>query len=106
MTRRPRRHPRPIGGLLDGVLERLGLAATIERHAVFGEWDRRVGAEIARVARPHRVDGDTLIVRVESSVWINELSLRQNELLRRLNAGRDRSAVRRLIFKLDPDAKA
>jgi hypothetical protein len=51
------------------------------------------------------VDGDTLIVRVTSSAWLNELSLRQGEILRRLNAGRRRSAVQRLVFRLDPEAK-
>jgi hypothetical protein len=51
------------------------------------------------------VDGDTLIVRVTTSAWLNELSLRQGELLGRLNAGRRRSSVRRLVFRLDPEAK-
>lgn len=97
--------PRRLGDALDGVLERLGLGAVVERHEVFREWDDRVGAEIARVTRPHRVDGDTLIVKVTHSAWINELSLRQGELLRRLNEGRERSRVKRLLFRLDPEAK-
>jgi predicted nucleic acid-binding Zn ribbon protein len=99
------RTPRRLGTELDAVLERIGLARAVERHSVFREWEERVGAEIARAARPHRVDGDTLIVRVASSAWLNELSLRQAELLRRLNAGRSRSSVQRLVFRLDPEAK-
>jgi len=99
------RSPKRLGTELDAVLERLGLARAIERHSVFREWEERVGPEIARAARPHRVDGDTLIVRVASSAWLNELSLRQTELLGRLNAGRTRSSVGRLVFRLDPEAK-
>ncbi|MBW3661229.1 MAG: DUF721 domain-containing protein [Gemmatimonadetes bacterium] len=97
--------PRRLGDALDAVLERLGVAGVVERHEVFGDWEERVGLEIARVARPHRVDGDTLIVKVAHSAWINELSLRRNELLERLNAGRSRSPVKRLLFRLDPEAK-
>ena len=97
--------PERLGDALQGVLERLGIAPAVERHDVFRDWEDRVGEEIARVARPHRVDGDTLIVKVAHSAWINELSLRQNELLRRLNEGRSRSAVKRLLFRLDPEAK-
>jgi len=99
------RGPRRLGAELDAVLERIGLAKVVERHAVFREWEERVGPEIARAARPHRVDGDTLIVLVASSAWLNELSLRQAELLRRLNAGRSRSSVTRLVFRLDPESK-
>jgi hypothetical protein len=51
------------------------------------------------------VDGETLIVRVATSAWLSELSLRQGDLLRRLNAGRRRSSIRRLVFRLDPEAK-
>jgi len=97
--------PRRLDTALDSVLDALGLSQAVERHAVFREWEERLGPEIARAARPHRVDGETLIVRVATSAWLNELSLRQGELLRRLNAGRSRSSVRRLVFRLDPEAK-
>lgn len=97
--------PRPIDSALDSVLDALGVAQAVERHAVFREWGERLGPEIARAAHPHRVDGETLIVRVATSAWLSELSLRQHELLKRLNAGRRRSAIRRLVFRLDPDGK-
>ncbi|MFN2421075.1 MAG: DciA family protein [Gemmatimonadota bacterium] len=101
-----RRDPRPVGQELDRVLRRLGVAEVVESHAVFGEWADRVGAEIARAARPHRIDGGTLIVLVRDSSWMTELSLRQRELLARLNAGREHSKVERILFRLDPDPDA
>ena len=97
--------PRRLDAALDSVLDALGVAQAVERHAVFREWEERLGPEIARAAHPHRVDGETLIVRVATSAWLNELSLRQGELLKRLNAGRRRSSIRRLVFRLDPEAK-
>lgn len=100
-TRRVRR----IGGVLDTVLDDLGVASAIEQHSVFREWESRVGREIARAAKPHRVDGETLLVNVSNSAWMSELSLRQNDLLERLNRGRRRTCVKRLIFRMDPRAK-
>ena len=100
---RGRGEPTRIGQELDAVLDRLGLGTVVEQHAIFGEWAERVGPEIARAARPHRVDGDTLIVLVRDSAWMSELSLRQRELLACINAGREKSAVRRILFRLDPD---
>jgi predicted nucleic acid-binding Zn ribbon protein len=96
---------RHISGALDGVLDRLGLSRVVEQHDVFRTWAERVGPEIARAAHPYRIDGETLILRVANSAWMNELSLRQGELLKRLNAGRTHSAVKRLIFRLDPESK-
>jgi len=100
-----RSEPREIGGAIEDVLERMGVTEEVERHAVFGEWAERVGREIARVARPHRVDGETLIVKVPSSAWAGELSLRQNDILERINEGRRRTLVRRLVFRIDPEMK-
>jgi len=100
-----RSEPREIGGAIEDVLERMGVTEEVERHAVFGEWAERVGREIARVARPHRVDGETLIVKVPSSAWAGELSLRQNDILERINEGRRRTLVRRLVFRIDPELK-
>ena len=97
------RQPRLVGRELDRVLERLGVAEVVESHTVFGEWADRVGPEIARAARPHRIDGETLIVLVRDSSWLTELSLRQRELLARLNTGREHSKIQRILFRLDPD---
>ncbi len=111
LARQPRdvskraRPARRIGGVLDTVLDNLGVASAVEQHAVFREWESRVGREIARAAQPHRVDGETLLVNVTNSAWMSELSLRQNELLERLNRGRRRTCVKRLIFRMDPRAK-
>jgi predicted nucleic acid-binding Zn ribbon protein len=99
------RPARRVGGVLDTVLDNLGVASAVEQHAVFREWESRVGREIARAAQPHRVDGETLLVNVTNSAWMSELSLRQNELLERLNRGRRRTCVKRLIFRMDPRAK-
>ncbi len=95
-----------MGAVIDRVLARLGVDEVVDRHRVFGEWSDLVGVEIARAARPQRLDGDVLIVGVANSAWMSELSLRRIEILRSLNAGRTRGKIRKLIFRLDPEIDA
>jgi predicted nucleic acid-binding Zn ribbon protein len=47
----------------------------------------------------------TLFVRVTTNAWMNELSLLEPELLRSLNANRDRAPVRRIRWMLGPVGK-
>lgn len=93
--------PRLLGSSLPRVIEGLGLGPAFEDARMFEEWGAAVGPEIARVAHPHRLDGSTLIVHVKHSAWMNELSLRRSEILSRINAGRRRRKLTRLIFRID-----
>ena len=100
---RQRGGARSVGSVIDRVLARLGVDEVVDRYRVFGEWSALLGSDIARAARPQRLDGDVLIVGVASPAWMNELSLRRVEILRSLNAGRTRGKIRKVIFRLDPD---
>lgn len=86
---------------MPGVIEKLGIGPALEDARVFADWDRAMGEEIARVARPHRLDGATLIVLVKHSAWMNELALRRGDILERLNAGRQGRSLARIVFRLE-----
>jgi predicted nucleic acid-binding Zn ribbon protein len=93
--------PRPLAESLTAAIERLGIGPGLEDARLFADWERAVGAEIARVARPHRLDGEALIVHVKHSAWMNELSLRRNEILARINVERRRRKLTQLIFRIE-----
>lgn len=105
---RPRRHrreeptgevrPEPVGGAVRALFERLGIAEQVERARAVGEWDEIVGPRIAEATGDVRVDGDTLFVEVESASWMQELNMMRHEILRRLNAGRERGRVEKIVF--------
>ncbi|HEY8074222.1 MAG TPA: DUF721 domain-containing protein [Labilithrix sp.] len=50
------------------------------------EWRAAVGPRIADRARPAAIERDTLVVRVATSVWANELQMLSAQLLERLRA--------------------
>jgi len=92
--------PKPLAESLVSVIESLGLAPGLEDARLFEDWEATVGPEIARVARPHRLDGSVLIVHVTSSAWMTELSMRRNDILARVNVRRKRRKVSQLVLRI------
>jgi predicted nucleic acid-binding Zn ribbon protein len=93
-----RKGPTPLGEALGKFLEESGLVERIEEASIVPEWEERVGEAIARVTRPARVSHGTLFVAVRSSAWMMELNMMRGEILRRLNAGRQRGKIQQIRF--------
>ncbi|MEK6712111.1 MAG: DUF721 domain-containing protein [Nitrospinota bacterium] len=72
----------------------------LSRHRVFQVWAAAVGGALARVARPVAVRGRRLSVEVSGSAWLQELKLRERELLERINAALGEEAFTGLLFRL------
>lgn len=70
----------------------------MERAEVAVHWERLVGPHIARVTRGTRVSGSTLFVEVASAAWLTELNMMRHDLLRRINAGRRRGRIEKIVF--------
>ena len=90
--------PTPVGALLTGALPQL--AEPLLAMAVRREWPSVVGAEISRRAQPGDLRGGTLTVVVDNSPWLQELTLREGELLSRLQARYGAGAIKALHFAL------
>jgi predicted nucleic acid-binding Zn ribbon protein len=93
--------PTRLGEVLAGYLRAAGLEERLEQAAVVEAWPRLVGPRIAEVAVPESVGADgTLLVRVQSSAWRQELSLMTPEVLALLNANRTSGRIRRIRWLL------
>lgn len=90
--------PRPVRDLMNGLLEKWGVAESLARARMFQEWEDRVGDRIAERARPVGFDGGTLFVEVESASWLTELRMMKRQLIARVNAGRKRGRVENIVF--------
>ena len=67
-------------------------------------WDVLVGESVARHARPGRMDGSRLIVFVDSSVWLNELSRYWKAVIvSNLQKKFGKEKIRTISLRLDPD---
>jgi predicted nucleic acid-binding Zn ribbon protein len=90
----------PIAHVLSELVARLRPEAEAGMLDVWKEWDRVVGPETARNARPAAFKGSILLVHVSSPVWIHHLQFLKSDLVSRLNAALGRQRVADIKFKV------
>jgi predicted nucleic acid-binding Zn ribbon protein len=79
------REPRPLTDGLDAVLRSIGSAGSTQHVAgVFGRWADVVGPQVAAHATPVKLDGTTLVVRVDEPGWATQLRYLEATLVERL----------------------
>lgn len=93
-------HFAPVAEVLEGYLDRTGLGDSLARLAAMDEWAAAVGERVSGVTRPVEVRGETLVVEVLSSAWINELSMMGELILERLNARGTGPPIGQVRFRL------
>ena len=87
---------RALGQLLPKTLD--GLAQRAAGDGDLGPaWALALGAPIANISRPVKLDGGTLRVEVDGEAWCKELQARAQELLGRLESPMG-GRVKRLAF--------
>ena len=74
-----RRGPRAVGELLVAAVP--GLAERLLERRIQNEWDATVGPAMARRTRPGALRDGQLEVRADNSPWLQELTMRAEELL-------------------------
>ena len=95
---RTRSNPTRVGELLETALPRLReplVASKLQRH-----WRVLVGQEMARRAQPISFTDGILQIAVDNSPWLQELSLREAELLHRIESTVGPGMIRGLRFVL------
>lgn len=101
MTERKKKKPEPIADVLQGWIDKSGIATRIGQAGVVPEWEKLVGPQIAQVTAPTSVTADgTLWVQVTTNAWMNELSLMEPQLLKAMNARPGGAKIRRIRYQL------
>lgn len=98
--RRRSRKITTLSSAINEALKGLGLYKKYQQHRVWEVWDEVVGGRIASVAQPDRLDFDTLFVAVSDSIWLQQLSYLQQEVLEKLNRALGRKVINRIYFRL------
>lgn len=87
MAARVPKQPVPIGQALAEFLDRSGLGKITVMGGLSTRWAELLGSGIAGHARPDSIRGGVLSVIVDSSVWMNQLSLLAPDVIKKLNQG-------------------
>jgi predicted nucleic acid-binding Zn ribbon protein len=91
---------KPLGNIISDVLQQCQGGDGFNARAVWAFWDRIVGESVARNAQPAAFKQRTLLVHVSSSVWLQELHFRKNELIDHLNREAGTIVVDDIRFKI------
>ncbi|MSP60009.1 MAG: DUF721 domain-containing protein [Myxococcales bacterium] len=85
--RRVRKSVSPKQGeaLLDGLFRKLKLDGTAREYRALEAWREAAGPRIAARVRAERMWGTTMMLRVASAGWANELGFLKSDLLARLH---------------------
>lgn len=76
---------KPISWVLPAALENRELLQAARAQRVLRSWEEVVGTGLAKRSRPERYDRGTVWVAVEGSAWAQELRMRRDTLVKRLN---------------------
>jgi predicted nucleic acid-binding Zn ribbon protein len=98
---RPRGKLEPLGPLVGKLLEGLGLDKRLREFRAVEAWEEAVGKTVSEHATPTGIREGVLFVEVDSSVWMQELSLLRESIVERLNAALGVPLVRRIVLSLE-----
>jgi predicted nucleic acid-binding Zn ribbon protein len=82
------------------MLQARGMEGRLREYRVFGQWDRAVGAVIARHAQPFSLRGKKMTLIVDSPAWMQQLSLLKPEIIEKVNRRLGHNAIRDITLKL------
>lgn len=95
-----------LGDVVPQVMKQFGLADRFWEQALVAEWPSLVGPQVARHARPGRLDRKVLCIFVTHPTWLSELSrYGQKQILENLQKRFGADRIRGLRLQLDPDAR-
>jgi predicted nucleic acid-binding Zn ribbon protein len=89
-----------IGGILSGLLQQYRPETEQGMLRVWRLWDRALGEDIARNARPAAFKGSLLLVYVTSPVWLHHLRFIKQDIIKRLNDDLGQPLVSDIKFKV------
>jgi hypothetical protein len=89
-----------LSSTIEKILRDRGWGAKLKEYRIYGVWEKAVGKGIARHARPAGMRGKKLTVLVDSSAWMQQLSLLKPEIIGKVNQHLREEAVESITLKL------
>ena len=90
----------PISHILKKIIRDFGLQASFREFQIISAWENVVGKTIGKHTFAYRYQNKILFVKVDSSVWIQQLVMLKKELIYKINQKLEKKLVKEIIFKL------
>jgi hypothetical protein len=95
-----------VGAILKPLLTRLSLEDKITLSRLRREWSQVFGDPLSRHTGPAEIDKGTLVIAVDTPVWLQQLKFFRQEMLEKLNGYGIRDIRFRLgrVYRNNPDS--
>ena len=95
-----------IEPVIENVIKGLGLGNRLWEQALLTEWESLVGPQVAKHARPGRLERKVLHIIVDHPAWLSDLSrYGQKQILTNLQERFGVDKIKSLRLQLNPDAR-
>jgi hypothetical protein len=89
-----------LSSTIERILNDRGWGAKLKEYRVFSLWQKAVGPGIARHSQPASIRGRRLTVMVDSSAWMQQLSLLKPEIIAKVNSRLGPDGIESITLKL------
>lgn len=91
---------KPLERLFKKVIKNLGPAGRISEEEMIAAWEDAAGVRAAKHSRPVALRKGELVVNVDGSSWLYELTTRKKEVLGRLAAKLENKKLKNIRFRI------
>ncbi|MCX5772414.1 MAG: DUF721 domain-containing protein [Candidatus Hydrogenedentes bacterium] len=95
--------PTRVGDILKGLVRNTDLGKKMDQARIWSEWPGIAGSALAQHGRPHAVKDQTLIIEVDSTVWMNRYAYYKWDILKRVNRLFNREIISDIYILLTPE---
>ena len=106
--RKNNKKPLSVGEVLENFLSRSGLKRRVQEQKILDSWERVVGKTVAERTEPIRVQNRVLQVKVDSSVWMQQLQFMKGLIIQKFQqqmGGNFLQDLRFFIGEMKPTAE-
>ena len=97
MTKK-RNEPQKVDDIIKSVLNSAGLLSKIKEADIMQKWSDIAGENIAQKAKPIKIHDKKLYLKVESSIWRNELIFHKEKLMEEIEKKAGNRLINDIIF--------
>ena len=83
---------------IEEAIDSTGIKSALSQEAAVVLWGSVVGETVSSVTKAERVESGTLGVKVETSVWRQELHMQKEEIINKVNKKIGTRAIREIRF--------
>ena len=90
----------PLEGIVKNIISDIGTKGRVSEEEIIDAWKASVGRRASGHARPTSLKKSRLVVNVDGSAWLYELTLKKKEVLKKLSGRLKDKDIKEIRFRI------